>query len=577
MPNQLKLDLTKVPFGRARNGIVVYEEDNRDGDGAIPGLYFASRIQGGEHRRTGGIVDLVPIFEGDALTYKYEATPEKLTLNTEKGSVTVFIDSAGTLRIFGEGVGLRLYSKFPFYSMMIASTQPGGLVDLSLGGTTMNGMHLMFKALSGKITCDSVFNVSNNGPDDVTIEMLPTENNKFEIEAYTMNPNEWGYIEYTPIPEALEGVKKDFEDFKNLYPAVPAELEEIRDLAAYAVWIHKESPNAIDLYPTMKAEVIYSGRMTNGWAYAFEQPLHAMAMQDKAEALKLIKNMFVHMSNGMLPFKLSTTKGQYQASPPTQGLGVLEILKKNGALDEADAKELYADMKANYEWWEATHSFGENRFSYNHRDELCIAGLSYNACDFPLETPDLYTLMILYTKALAALAKSAGECAKCWESKTEALKESLMGLWNGKAFDLRAVRSGVRYETANLLAYLPVLIGAELPQEVIDAMEAALADKDAFFTDKGFASESKASASYDPEADGRGAVVLWLQMLIIKGLDESGKKELAKTAANNIIANAKAGNLRDVFSAEGNKTQRRPGCDLNAIAGTSLIYIAGKC
>ncbi len=577
MPNQLKLDLTKVPFGRARNGIVVYEENNRDGEGARPGLYFAARIQGGEHRRSGGIVDLVPIYNGEALNYEYVATPELLTLKTEKGSVNILIDGAGTLRIFGEGVGLRLYSKFPFYSMMIASTQPGGLVDLSLSGTTMNGMHLMFKALRGGLTCESVFNVSNNGPDDVTIEMLPTEDNKFEIEAYTMNPNEWGYVEYTTIPEALADVKKDFEGFKALYPEVNEEWTDVRDLSAYAVWIHKESPNAIDLYPTMKADVIYSGRLSNGWANAFEQPLYAMAMNDKDEAIKLIKNMYIHMSDGMLPFTVSTTKVHYQAAPPTQGAAVLELFNKFGDIGKDDAEWLYKAMKENFGWWETTHSFAENHFSYNQRDELSIAGLSYNACDFPLETPDLYTFMILYTKALSKLAAITGECSKCWDSKTEALKQELFGLWNGRSFDLRAVRSGVRYESKSLLVYLPVMLGKELPQDILDAMCADLADEGKFFTHAGFASESRDSKLYDPKADGRGAVVLWLQMLLIGGLFDAEKTELAVTAAKNILVNAKAGCLRDVFAPEGEQVPRRPGGDLNAIAGSALIYIAGKC
>ena len=67
-----KLDLSKIPFGRAHSDILIFEENNCDGESFKPGLFFAMLIQGGEPRRQ-GLVDLQPIYDGQPLQYKYEA------------------------------------------------------------------------------------------------------------------------------------------------------------------------------------------------------------------------------------------------------------------------------------------------------------------------------------------------------------------------------------------------------------------------------------------------------------------------------------------------------------------------
>lgn len=569
------LDLTRVPFGGAHCGILVYEENNSDGTDIKPGLYLGARIQGGEHRRQGGIVDIVPMVEGTPVPYTYEATPTLLKLTAAEGEINIIIDTDSTGRIFGKGVGIRLYAKFPFYSMMDATIRPGNLLDLSLGGTSMNGGRYMMKPLKGRPVCYSEFNPSTNGPEDAQVELWPDENGELDFEVYLMNPDEWGYIDYVTPEEACASVEAKVDANKKAYPDFPEEYACLKDLAAYAVWLHRENPNANDFYPTMKAEVIYSGQLTHGWANAFEQPLHAMALKDTAEELKLIKNAFVSMKNGMLPGTLSTHRVQFQAGPPTQGAAVLDLLKKTGGkLDAAEAAELYGMMKENYGWWKNSHSFGEHRFSYNHRDELSLKGAAYNAFDFPLETPDLYTLMILYAKALAQLAAIVGECSECWKAEAEGLKSTLAGLWNGEAYECRAAITGKRFASAALLARLPVMLGNELEAEILDKLCADLEEN--YLSAVGFTSESKNSAMFAPSVEGRGAVVMWLQELVIGGLFDAGKTELAEKAAKLVLDNAKAGGAASVIAPEGAPIVYRPGDAINAITGSALIYIAGR-
>lgn len=569
------LDLTRISFGGAHCGILVYEENNSDGTDITPGLYLAARIQGGEHRREGGIVDIVLMVNGKPVPYTYEATPTMLILTAAEGEVNLIIDTDDTARIFGKGVAIKLYTKFPFYSMMNASILTGDLLDLNLGGTQMNGGRYIMKPNKGKPVCYSVFNPSTNGPDDAQVELHPDENGELDFEVYTMNPDEWGHIDYIPVEDAYTACTNKFEDFKACYSDFPAKYSGLKDLSVYAVWLHKEKPNGNDIYPTMTAETVYTGQLAHGWANAFEQPLHAMALNDIEQELKLLKNMYLHMKNGMLPGTISTTKVQFQATPPTQGVAVLDLLKKSqGKLDIENTRELYDMMKENYSWWKISHSFGEYRFSYNHRDELCLKGASYNALSFPLETPDLYTLMISYAKALAKLAVLTGDGEAAWTAEADGLKKTLLSLWNGASFDCRSVISGERFTTKSLLAHFPVILGDDLPGKILDKISQALAAE--FLFDAGFASESKLSRLYNPAVEGRGAVVMWLQELIIYGLYNAGKNELANIAAGKILDYALSGRAASVIAAEGEPIVFRPGDAINGMTGSALIYIAGK-
>ena len=225
-----KLDLSKIPFGRAHSDILIFEENNCDGESFKPGLFFAMLIQGGEPRRQ-GLVDLQPIYDGQPLQYKYEADAGKLRITTDRGNVTVVIDTPRTVRIRGEGIGIRLYTKIPFMTMEHATMLPGGLADLNLMSIDNNGGRFLFKALRGEITLDSFFNVAKNGPEDAKIEFRPDKDGVFEVAGYTMNPDEWGYIDYLPIEEAAAGARADFEEFLRVYGNVENRWRQLRELS----------------------------------------------------------------------------------------------------------------------------------------------------------------------------------------------------------------------------------------------------------------------------------------------------------------------------------------------------------
>jgi hypothetical protein len=595
-----KLDLTKIPFGRTRSRFMVFEEDNHDRDERRPGpgrtvrqeypvqkgdhndvdfphgLYFAVCAQGGASPRRRGLVDIVPIFDGEALPYTYVATPSHLTLTTDKGSVRVVLDTGTTMRIDGKGVGVRLYVKPPFMSMTSGQLLPSGVVEYNLRSVYAGGGIFFFKNLKGEITLDSKFDPMLNGPEYISAEFLPDENGEFEVAAYSMSPDEWGYIDYAPIDESIAELDAQFAAFLAQFSPVDAKWQNLKELSAYAIWIHYQAKSTTPILPTLKTDMVYADMMREGQARAYEQPLYSLAFSDVGEAKTLISNNLIHMQNGMLPTTMSDSMPYYKAFPPTFGVAVLRLLEIGGGkLQKSELAELYAPLAEHYDWWIKSHSLSENHVHYNGRDEYGYRGASYGTLPFPIETPDLYAYMIQYASALSKLAALIGDTrADEWAKKSEGLLETLLTLWDGKRFTCRGAISGETHASDSLLTYLPILLGKRLPQNVLDALIAALGDENAFLSPRGIRSESKNSPYYDAKAEGRGAVDAALQAFVIGGLFASGATALAEEAASRLLTAMEEIGARDSLASEGEQPVRRPADEINAIGGTALIYIA---
>jgi hypothetical protein len=571
------LDLTKVPFGKTKSSYLVFEENDGDGEGFKPGLYFASSAQSAEVRRK-GLVDIVPIHNGEPLSYTYNATPSVLRLDTARGSIQIIMDTSGTMRIRGQGVGVRLYTEIPFMTMMLATQLPNGIVDLNLIGIRPGGGRFFFVPIEGRVTLDSVYNVVHMGPEDATVELLPSERGYFETAVYAVNPDEWGTVDYQPMEACIAQTDGSFRDFLASYPDIDGKWSALRELCAYTVWLHYQEKSAMAIIPTMKADMIYRSRFADCEAKAFEQPLHAMALSDAQAAFDLISNIFAHMENGMLPTAVSNSRIYYQAFLPVHGAAVLHLLDLDfSGIPEKALKALYISMSEHYAWWVKSHSLSENHFSYNQRDEYGFSGSSYGALTFPLETPELYAFMILYTEALSKLSAIAGDGKKdAWAESSGRLMTTLMSLWDGDCFVCRDAYGGRRYTSGSLLAYLPVILGRRLPAVVLEKLRLALGDEEGFLCSRGFRSESKRSPYYDATVSGRGAVDASLQVLVTGGLFDTGAIGLAREAAARFLAYAEANGARDIIVSEGQEPPRRPADEMNAMAASAVLCLGGK-
>ncbi|MDR1590068.1 MAG: hypothetical protein LBS51_07740 [Oscillospiraceae bacterium] len=599
-----KLDLTKIPFGRTRSRFMVFEEDNADREERRPrpgkvvrqeypvqhedpndvdfqrGLYFAVCAQGGAAPRRRGLVDIAPIYGGGPIPYTYTATPSQLRLDTDRGAVRVVLDTSDTMRIAGKGVGVRLYVKLPFMSMTSAQRLPSGVVEYNLRSVYAGGGVFFFKPLKGEITLDSKFDPALNGPEYIHAEFLPDENGEFEVAAYSMSPDEWGYIEYQDIDVCVADAEGEFKSFLEKLSGVDARWQGLKELSAYAMWISYQAKSSTPVMPTLLSDMIYADMMREGQARAYEQPLYSMAFADAGEAARLIGNNLPHMQNGMLPAEISDSRPNFRAFPPTFGVAALHLLKTaGGKLSASAAETLYAQLAEHYGWWIGSHSLAADHLSYNTRDEYGFSASSYSVLPFPLETPDLYAYMILYAEALAELSALVGDGKRDeWAAASGRLLDTLLTLWDGDGgrFVCRGAISGRRYESDSLLAYLPVMLGKRLPPDILDALAGRLGDEDAFLSPYGFRSESGKSRSFNAAAEGRGAVDAALQMPVIGGLFDAGATELAVKAAERLLTAMEKFGARDCLASEGAQPVRRPADEINPIGGAAMIFLANK-
>ena len=602
MANSLtNLDLTKIPFGRTRSRFMVFEENNLDRESRrnrpealipriypvqtgdpedvdfAPGLYFAVCAQGGNAPRRRGLVDIVPVSNGEPVPYTYKATPSLLQIDTAKGNIRVTMDTERTMRIAGDGgIVVKLHFDLPFLSMMTAQLLPSGVVDFNLRGVNSGGGAFFFHTIKGEILLDSKFDPLLNGAAYVHAEFLPDANGEFEIAAYSMSPDEWGYIDYRPFDECVADTQKTFDAFLAKFPKVGEKWQNLRELSAYALWINYQAKSTSPVLPTLKSDMIYSSVMNEGQALAYEQPLFSMAFADLQEAMKVLTNNFAHMQNGMLPMAMSDTKPYFKAFPPTFGVAALYFLENGGdKLPKDELKALYQPLAEHYEWWIKSHSLSEGHISYNARDEYGFKGTSYGTLSFPLEAPDLYTYLIVYADALAKLSALVGDGKETkWANASKQMLDSLLTLWNGESFDCRDAVSGVAQPSDSLLTCLPIYLGKKLPDDVRTALIERLSDEEGFLSARGFRSESKKSPYYDGAAAGRGAVDAAQQMFIIGGLFRSDAGAFAEKAALRLLDAADQLGARNSIAAEGDLPVRRPADEINAISGAALIYLA---
>jgi hypothetical protein len=556
---------------------MVFEEDGRDGEDFAPGLYFASTAEGTAVRRR-GLVDIVPIFDGEPLPYTYSATPSLLKIDTDKGSVRLVFDTANTLRIAGKGVGVRLYVKIPFLSMMGAQLLPSGVVDFNLRSIQPGGGVFFFKQLKGKITLDAKFDPLLNGPEYIQAELLPDESGEFETAGYSMSPDEWGYIAYKPIDDVVAETDADFSAFISKLPDVGESRRELARVCGYTLWIHLKEKTSMPEYNHLIAGAVYTNRLLNGSAVSFEQPLYAMTLADAADAVSLIGNAFNYMRGGMLPTNASNADVFYQAFPPVHGVALGAVGESGLESVGADVlRKLYDDMAEHYTWWVNTHSRKPGHFSYNERSEYAFKGSSYGTLPFPLEAPDLYAYLIRYAEALGTLAGAVGNGEEGkWSKVSQELTRSLLELWDGERFVCKDALSGQTHETGSVFAYIPVILGKRLPADVLAKLVAGLACEDTFLGAYGLRSESKKSPYYSPEAAGRGAVDAALQMLLTGGLFDAGALDEAAAAAERFLSAARQFGARDMFAPEGGQPIRRPGDDYNALGSAAVLYLAHK-
>jgi len=227
--------------------------------------------------------------------------------------------------------------------------------------------------------------------------------------------------------------------------------------------------------------------------------------------------------------------------PPMHGWAVKQIMKRHDLLKEwprEDIEKLYAGMGAWADWFMAYRDEdGDGLPSVIHSDETGLDVSTLFIDHLQITTPDLSAYLVLLFEAVGDLGKLLEKPeseTNAWHEKSAGLLRRMIDvLWDGERFMALVPRTGEKLFSANIVHYMPAILGDRLPEEIIDKLADRLDDASTFMSPWGLASEEMTSDLYSPTGFGRGCILPPAMIYICTGLWDTHRRESAKTYAEN--------------------------------------------
>ncbi len=520
-----KYDLKSVPFSRANSSIAIYEE------AASNTLFLTfNRVSPWLTLQRRALIKIEPSFESRPIDYTYHATPSKLELDTNKGTIEMCIEENNVLRIRGkDGASLRLVVE-PEYNECLCAADFGG-VDVNLG---LHG-RMLIAPIIGTAEGYAPWNDPADKPCYMVLDLMPDRTGTLEVAIHCAMREVNRLDSYAPFDRVLAKVERDFDNFCSKYPAVEEKYAETAKYAMYTVWSHQMGPSESSV---VRAPLVQLNKLLLCHGFAWQQSYNAMAMtEDPYSALEFLTNMFSYqLKSGMLPDWVDYYTVNYlSCKPGIQGFALLYLLKHSDIASVLNAdmcEKLYVPFTrwTNF-WLEHRAADREGVVRYFHVDESGWDGSTIFSEGLPVEAPDLMAFVISLMDACAWLARGCKrfEEAVMWEEKSNKMLNILIDeFWDGKLFVAKNPRTGKAVSSRSIACLQPIILGKKLPGHIIDTIAETLMSSE-YFTDIGLVSEPiTGGASMSAGSYMSGQVIAPLQMLMSAGLLEAGKTEEAK-------------------------------------------------
>jgi hypothetical protein len=503
------------------------------------------------------LIRLTPVLDGKALPFKYAVTPGKLAIETFKGAIEATFASGRQLRIRGEGgVGLR----FSFKTIQFENASPKENGDMEIAYIILG--KLLFAPLKGAMLCGAKWVPAKARAEDFDLELLPSvETGKFEAAIHEYYSNGMRDGEYASFDSCAASVEREFDEFCKNYPAVPEQYAQMARLAAWTVWTHSMRPEG-----RLKSPAVYMSRTFLTRAFGWQQSYQAMAASNNIrEAWSLLLNMFDYQNEaGQIPDNVGEIGISYMVSKPAmQGFALEHLLSlantggraaggasggasalqgvpsasPGEALGLPDYDELYCKLSKFAGWWLSKRDRNSSGIpQYYHADESGWDDATIFKKGLPLQSGDLLAWLALLTEACGTLAEKArrpaGESER-WARESKRLLSILVDeFWNGRQFISRVAETGEIVESGSIAALQPIILGKRLPSHIIDTIASRLSDEREYLTEGGVVSEILGSPDFAAQAGFmRGNIVAPVQLLVVLGLKNAGKTELARAIA----------------------------------------------
>jgi glycogen debranching enzyme len=485
------------------------------------GLYLRSL-----HRGVRAEVVRVDLIRGDkAVAFRENATPTLLRLEADEGFVEICMSEPKVLRLRGHGVGIRLSKPPDAAGYAFRRDMTHWEFD-----SAQQDIRFMLTSLRGSLQVESDWD--GTFAKNVMADFLPSSSSEDFEAAVEEFRSAWHKRLYADsFNDAAAAVQRDYQSWLAKMPDVPDEFQSAAELAAYVDWSAVVLPEGNLTRPTML--------MSKNWmnaVWSWDHCFNAMALfeADPSLAWDQLMLMFDKQdSDGALPDLLSDRQMIWAYSkPPIHGWALTWLMKHGGSVSSQQLAEAYAPLAKWTNWYFKFRDDDHDGLpQYDHGNDSGWDNSTVFRSGSAIETPDLAAYLVLQMEALSNIAHRLGHEreSKEWKARADVLVNLLISsYWRSDHFvALRAADHSV-VESDSLLLYIPIVLGARLPQSVRAKLTADLKEAGRFLTSNGMATERLKSPYYEPDGYWRGPIWAPSTLMILDGLESSGESEFAR-------------------------------------------------
>jgi hypothetical protein len=478
---------------------------------------------------------------------RIEASPPQLSWIGGDGRIDAAYEYPDTIRVRGEGLGLRITAAAPRLTPFSGSYLYRDPVDGAFVYTSYEtGRRYRVTVLTGAaaIIGDQALGESERV---LTVSAPDAASPVWEIAIEEYEAARPAYRASESFDAVRSRAAEAFTAFADRIAPWRGERTPAAELAAYVLWSATVSPAGFLARPAVLMSKHWMNKVWS-WDHCF----NALALADGDPELAWHQFLlpFDHQNTaGALPDSVTHSEVLYNyVKPPIHGWTAAQ-LRDRAEPDGAELQHLYTVLERWTEYWLTRRAPGSHLPHYHHGND---SGWD-NATTFDqarlIETADLAAFLVLQTRQLAALATQLGEpaAAGTWKARGDELLQALLDeLWTGDRFAARITETGALHASDSLLDLMPIILGEHLPPEVHTRLAEAIARH---LTDHGPATERTDSDQYEPDGYWRGPIWAPSTILIEDGLRRAGHTQLADTISQRFRRLCEASGFAENFDA----------------------------
>jgi hypothetical protein len=487
--------------------------------------------------------------EGTRADTRVEVGASLLSWLHESGRVDLVYESADTVRLRGDGLGLRIDAAAPDL------TPFGGtylyrdpITDAYVFTSYETGRRYRVSAVRGALTTS--FGTQSLGTAERSILITPQgDGQPWEIAIEEYQAARSPYAASTSFEQTVDAATAAFTSFRDALAPWRSEHTPAADLAAYVLWSATVAPGGFLSRPAVLMSKHWMDKVWS-WDHCFNAL--ALATGLPALAWDQYQVVFDHQDgSGALPDSVTHSEVLYNfVKPPIHGWTLSTLRRVLPRLSREQLGETYGQLARWTRYWlEFRRAPGSELPHYQHGNDSGWDNATVFDQARVVESADLAAFLVLQLRELAVLAPLVGRAheASDWEAQADRILKAMIDrLWDGDRFAARPVGSRVPGVGASLLELMPIVLGDLLPQRI----HTALADRVRLhLTPHGLATELPTSPHYEADGYWRGPIWAPATVLIEDGLRRAGHTQLADEISRRFRTLCEASGFAENFDA----------------------------